>query len=510
PADRKYTYEFKKWKKQSEDAKGNLVYKATYTKTLKPTTTIVVNDEDGNPVAGATVTVVCGDKEVASYTTDGKENKTVVLEPGECTVNVDAPEGYEDPEDTEVTPGEDTEITVKHSTYTVTYVDWKDKVVRKDTVRVDKTAPAAPAGPVRPADGKYTYEFKEWKKQSEDAKGNLVYKATYTKTLKPTTTVVVNDEDGNPVVGATVTVVCDGKEVASYTTDGTENKTVVLEPGECTVHVDAPDGYDDPADKPAVPGGNTEFTVEKTKQDVTVEIVDSKTGEKLDGKVDIYDSEGNKVATGVKSGDTVKLPKGEYTVEQSGDITGYNPAASEHFSVTNKAETVTLTAVAKPSQVVITVTDKDNHLPIDATATIVCGSLKQTVVAQNGKLVFNADTGTCTVTLSADGYKSDTLTLTIPGKGQSVARDAQLTREAIARGGLYGDEINGAKGNKNNVINKGNVNNPNVKAVPGSYGNGGGGSMLARTGGAVGGGLTAAAMLLLAGIFLVAKRRTES
>lgn len=441
--------------------------------------------------------------------------------------------------------------------YTVTYVDWNDKVLQgPDTVEFGEAEPAAPADPTRADDDEYTYEFNEWVK-STDADGNVTYKADYTATPKPptpsptpttptptspsptptptptptpsvsptptvdptpsddpttpsddptedtTTTIVVRDEDGNPVVGATVTVICDGKEVDSYTiADGDEDKTVVLEPGECVVHVDTPDGYEDPEDTPVVPGGETTVTVEKTKQDVTVTIVDSKTGEKLDGKVDIYNSDGNKVAEGVKSSDTVQLPAGNYTAKQSGNINGYDKAGDESFTVNDTAKTVTLTAQAKPSTVIIDVTDRENHKPIDVTADIVCGQVTQHVTSQNGKIIFNADTGTCTVTLNADGYQQETITVSVPGKGETVTRHVEMTGMTANRGA----EVNG-KGPGDKDINNAVPDRPIVKPLVGSHGNGG--SMLARTGGAVGIGLTVAVMLLLAGVFLVTRRRAE-
>ena len=169
------------------------------------------------------------------------------------------------------------------------------------------------------------------------------------------------------------------------------------------------------------PGDQDVEIVAAKLQDVTVTIVDGKTGEVIDGLVDIYDSEGKNVVATVKSGDSVKLPKGDYTAKQSGDISGYTKAEDTTFAVADEAQTVILTIQEKPSTVVINVTDKLNHEPVDVSAKIVCGQVTQNVMSQKGTLVFNADAGTCTVTLSASGFESATLTLEIPGKGHMTA-----------------------------------------------------------------------------------------
>ncbi|MBQ1977861.1 MAG: CotH kinase family protein, partial [Ruminococcus sp.] len=86
--------------------------------------------------------------------------------------------------------------------YTVVFKDFNGTVISTQTVEEGKSA-TAPEAPVREADSKYTYTFKEWDKDFSAVTGNLEVNAVYTQTLNKYT-VTFKDYDGTELSAQTV------------------------------------------------------------------------------------------------------------------------------------------------------------------------------------------------------------------------------------------------------------------------------------------------------------------
>lgn len=97
------------------------------------------------------------------------------------------------PGDPDLQLSADKTININRS-YTVTFVNWDDSVLKTETVNYGSSA-TAPANPSRPADAQYTYTFAGWDKAFNNITGDLTVKATYSSTLNSYTVTFVNWDD---------------------------------------------------------------------------------------------------------------------------------------------------------------------------------------------------------------------------------------------------------------------------------------------------------------------------
>ena len=68
----------------------------------------------------------------------------------------------------------------KIKTFTVTWTNYDDTVLKTDTVNYGETPEYTGDAPTKPADEKYTYTFVGWTPDIDTVTGNVTYKATYT------------------------------------------------------------------------------------------------------------------------------------------------------------------------------------------------------------------------------------------------------------------------------------------------------------------------------------------
>lgn len=271
-ADAQYTYTFKEWSPEIIPVSGNATYKATYTKTLNKYTVTWENwnnalleqdlevpygetpSYDGDEPKrektaqhtytfigwNPTIEPVTGNiTYVAQYAQDINKFKVIwqnwdetILEIDEDVPYGDKPSydgeaptksstaqfSYEfigwDPEICEVT--DDITYTAQYkeivNTYTITWVNYNDKVLEKDLkVPYGDTPSYDGATPKKPATSKYTYEFTGWMPTIEKVTGDATYKATFKAVLIPTPP----QPDPNP----------DQEEPETVTKTKTKNKT---------------------------------------------------------------------------------------------------------------------------------------------------------------------------------------------------------------------------------------------------------------------------------------------
>ena len=130
--------------------------------------------------------------EINKYTVTFKDYNGTVLktqENVEYNTSATAPanptrDGYTftgwDKEFTNIT--EDTTVTATYSvnSYTVTWTNYDDSVLKKDTVNYGETPEYTGATPTKPATAEYTYTFVGWTPTINAVTGDVTYKATYT------------------------------------------------------------------------------------------------------------------------------------------------------------------------------------------------------------------------------------------------------------------------------------------------------------------------------------------
>ncbi|MBP3223221.1 MAG: hypothetical protein J6M18_04770 [Actinomycetaceae bacterium] len=261
--------------------------------TLKTkTSTITVVDEDGNPIDDAVVGVLCEHKDgIQAQKVDGKpgEYTITVVEDAKCVINVKTPNGYDDPEDTDLTPGDDYTITITKTKYDVNVdiVDGQDDSRLVGDVDIkdadgNVVATVASGESVSLPAGTYTATQKSdidghanapaVTFEVKDSDTSVVLKA---QPLKESTVRVV-DDNGNAIGGATLTVTCGDGTQAVITEVAKGEFTIVLpaDAQECSVHVETPDGYSDPADVDLNPGADVDVvarTAVLEQEDVNAE-----------------------------------------------------------------------------------------------------------------------------------------------------------------------------------------------------------------------------------------------
>ena len=101
---------------------------------------------------------------------------------------------------TTVTPEQSVTYTAQWQikTYTVTWLDWDDTVLKTETVNHD-TVPSYGATPTREGNVQYSYTFKQWSPSVVAATADAVYIAEYTQSVNQYT-VTFYDEDGTTIL----------------------------------------------------------------------------------------------------------------------------------------------------------------------------------------------------------------------------------------------------------------------------------------------------------------------
>ena len=179
-----YTYTFKGWNPEIAAVTGNVIYKATYERTVNKYT-VTWQNEDGT---------VLGTSEV--------EYGTAPTYPGEQPTKAATAQytyafaGWT-PEITAVT--EDVTYTAKFTdtirTYTVTWANWDGTELEKDENVPYGTEPEYNGEtPTKAADVQYTYTFNGWVPAVSSVTGDVTYTATFTETLNEYTVMWKNGD----------------------------------------------------------------------------------------------------------------------------------------------------------------------------------------------------------------------------------------------------------------------------------------------------------------------------
>ena len=320
----------------------------TVTVTEEHDVTVLVQDGVGEPLEGADVTI---DGEEATTGEDG--TATFELEDGEYTVTAEL-DGYTDDSTTVTVDGEETDATLTlHELHTLT-VDVTDEdgdAIADATVAVDdQEATTDDDGSVSFAlpDGEYTVTAEQ--DGYEDAEADVTIDGddeSVSLTLAAVTdlhtlTVEVQDQDGEPLADATVSV--DGEQV---TTDADGIATVELEDGEYTVTAEK-DGYEEASTDVTIDGEDesVSLTLEAVADlhTLTVEVQDQDGEPLADATVSV---DGEQVTTDADGIATVELEDGEYTVTAEKD--GYEEASTD-VTIDGDDESVTLALDAEPDR----------------------------------------------------------------------------------------------------------------------------------------------------------------
>ena len=179
PADAQYTYTFKGWDKEFTNIQAETTVTATYTETLNKYTVTFVN-WDGTELSKQTVEYGSAATAPKNPTREGTAEVTYTFA------------GWDKPF-TNITG--DTVITATYtssgSTYTVTFVNWDDTVLKTETVAFG-TAATAPDDPVRDGDAQYSYTFAGWDKSFDNVTGDITVTATYVVSVNKYTVTFVN------------------------------------------------------------------------------------------------------------------------------------------------------------------------------------------------------------------------------------------------------------------------------------------------------------------------------
>jgi gliding motility-associated-like protein len=405
------------------------------------TITITVVDENGDPIAGATVTI-----NGETYTTDENGQVTVTLPDGTYNYTVVA-EGYHNNGGTIIVDGEDVDETVTMTTethtITITVVDENGDPIEGAIVTNDGeeyvTDENGQVTVVLP-DGEYDYTVNA--DGFEDFTGTITVDGEdmdETITMTPEThtiTITVVDENGDPIEGATVTI--NGEE---YVTDENGQVTVVLPDGEYDYTVNA-DGFEDFTGTITVDGEDMDETITMTPEThtITITVVDEN-GDPIAGATVTIN--GENYTTDENGQVTIELPDGEYdyTVEADGynDFTGTITVGGEDVD-----EAVIMIAEQEETHTVtITVVD-ENGDPIEGATVTING--EEYVTDENGQVTLELPNGEYDYTVTIDGYDDFTGTITVGGEDvdETVTMTTETHTVTITVVDENGDPIAGA------------------------------------------------------------------
>ncbi|WP_226005885.1 carboxypeptidase regulatory-like domain-containing protein [Natrinema salinisoli] len=397
----------------------------------EPTTGTVegtVTDADGDPIAGATVTV---GNETVTTAADG--SYAVDLETGDYTLTVSA-DAYEETSedvtveaDTTTTVDVTLELTPTDGTLEGTVTDADGEPIAGATVAVDDqqtTTDENGSYSLELEAGDYTLAVSA--EGYEDASQNVTIEVETTTTADVTLEErpgsvegTVTDADGEPVAGATVTV---GDQ--QTTTGENGSYAVDIEPGEYTLEISA-EGYQDASEDVTVEAGGT------TTADVTLEPVP--TDGTLEGTVTDTDGEPIADAT-VSAGDletttdengtySLQLEAGDYTLEVSAE--GYEDASEDVTVEVESTTTADVTLEERPGSVEGTVTDAAGE-PI-ADATVTAGD-ETVMTGDDGTYALELEPGEYALEVSAEGYETVSEDVTVDADATTTV---DVTLEAV-------------------------------------------------------------------------------
>ncbi|WP_298484152.1 InlB B-repeat-containing protein [uncultured Ruminococcus sp.] len=125
--------------------------------------------------------------------------------------------------------------------YTVTWVNWDDTILEEDEAAYGETPGYEGAEPTRPADSAYTYTFQGWEPEVSAVKGNVTYRAVFTKTPRTypaAVQVLLNgsyDSETDTASGEPVSMdAMMGKGTGLYVQNVSGGDHIVLQTGEST------------------------------------------------------------------------------------------------------------------------------------------------------------------------------------------------------------------------------------------------------------------------------------
>jgi len=182
-----YTYTFAGWSPEISVVTGDVIYTATYTSTTNKYT-VTFYDEDGETVLGTSIV------EYGNNTTYNGEEPTKAAT-AQYTYTF---AGWDEPEKlNNVTENRTVKATYTKTvnTYTVTWINEDGTVLETDENVVYGALPEYNGEtPTKAATAQYTYTYKSWDKEIVEVTGDVIYTATYAKTVS-TYTVIWQNED---------------------------------------------------------------------------------------------------------------------------------------------------------------------------------------------------------------------------------------------------------------------------------------------------------------------------